>query len=526
MSIADNSRTDKTAATTVNLPWLGTWPLDKIFFAVILVVFCLNLLPRTFWAENEAYYALGAGNVLDGHFLVPVIYDNTLADKPPLMFWYIALVSLPFGSVTEFTARLANLIPAFLILFAVYRFTSHISQRAATLAIVVLATAHEYYEVVFEVNTDVLLTAFLLVSWIALYKILETGFTWKLWILLWVPMGLGMLTKGPVALVLSGLIAFAYAFPRYGWRDGWRRLLLLRPFTGAALCFLPFLLWCAIVYNQYGRDPLDVILLRHNVERFVDAFDHQKPWYYYFYTLPIVMLPWSLLFPLVATQLWREKLAKLQLPAWKSFALTVVVVGFVLFSWSSSKRAYYMLPIMPWIAILLGDVMSRIGNDRPPRQELRARQLITASAAAMLVMLLLYITIGYRLLDNNRSISDLAATVNRTTGQAEKLILFEDEDPRLMFYLPEDMTFYSDAPEHREPLIRVLNNSGSVDLLTQRRGLKTLVKLSPVPLHLQASADYRDNRFYILTTTPDDSLPMLSAELIQHLKDEEKKHSS
>lgn len=523
MTSADDLQPTGSAAW-INLRWLGVWPLPTVTFILMAIIYCLSLLPRTLWAENEAYYAMGAQNVLEGKILLPVIYDNMLSDKPPLMFWWIALISLPFGNVSEITARIANILPAFLILFIIYRFAKSVGLKAALLSTVVLATAHEFYEVTFEVNTDILLTAFLLISWIAMFKLMEFGFTWKRWLLLWIPMGLGLLTKGPIAPALSCLIAIAYAFPGHGWHGGWKRLFNLRPFTGAAICLLPFIFWCFAVYNQYGREPLDTILLRHNVQRFVEAFDHKKPWYYYLYTLPIVMLPWTLFMPVAAMQWWRAKKTKTPLPAWKTFALTVVATVFLVFSISSSKRAYYMLPLMPWLSLLLGDAMSHIGQGR---ENIRIQKWITVSAAGMLLLLFLYVVVGYPILDKHRSISELVQEVDRTTGHTDKLILFAEEDPRVMFYLRERMTYYADKPEANKQMAEILSETPKVNVLTLEEPLERLHEISPVSLYVKGSALYRKNRFYVLTTEPGKGLPPFTPEFIKRAKarDDQKKNN-
>src|SRR5690606_35445872 len=290
----------------------------------------------------------------------------------------------------------------------------------------------------------------------ALFRIVDSGFTWKRWLMLWVPMGLGLLTKGAVAPALSCLIAGAFAFPRYGFRYGWRRLLSLRPFTCAIVCFLLLVAWCLAVYAQHGREPLDIILLRHNVQRFVDAFDHQKPWFYYLYTLPIVMLPWTLLAPLLISQLWKSFRAKEQLASWKAFSLTVVTVVFLLFTFSSSKRAYYLLPLMPWLALLLADSVSQFAGSLGAVQKRRVQHLSIIAGIGMLVILIGYIGVGYQLLDSRRTITDLVSEVDRSTAKADTLVLFAEEDPRVIFYLGEKVTYYADKPEPAAQLAEVL----------------------------------------------------------------------
>src|SRR5688572_18633150 len=96
--------------------------LPIMIFGLIVLVYLAGTRGHTFWAENEAYYSLGAQSVRSGHFLLPTFHDGMAIDKPPLMCWWIALISLPFGRVTEFSARLANVIPAIATLWFIYRY--------------------------------------------------------------------------------------------------------------------------------------------------------------------------------------------------------------------------------------------------------------------------------------------------------------------------------------------------------------------------------------------------------------------
>ena len=78
-----------------------------------LVVICLTLyLPhlggRDLWAGRETLYAQVARETLQGNWIVPHFNGEIYFNKPPLYFWVIALLSKPWGDVTEFTLRLPS----------------------------------------------------------------------------------------------------------------------------------------------------------------------------------------------------------------------------------------------------------------------------------------------------------------------------------------------------------------------------------------------------------------------------------
>src|SRR5262249_17910791 len=104
--------------------------------------------------------------------------------------------------------------------------------------------------------------------------------------------GLGLLTKGPVALalVLVPLLAFPFLPPRTARRGrrGWAA------FLGVA-CGLAAPWYAAMIAWEPGFATY--FFWRHNVERYVAPFDHAKPVWFHLLGLLPGMLPWVLLLP-------------------------------------------------------------------------------------------------------------------------------------------------------------------------------------------------------------------------------------
>src|SRR5262245_22138565 len=74
--------------------------------------------------RTEGLRALVARNALHGDWLVPTLYGEPLLTKPPGMYIAVALASLPFGDVTEVSARLPSAVAAaatVLLFFAFFR---------------------------------------------------------------------------------------------------------------------------------------------------------------------------------------------------------------------------------------------------------------------------------------------------------------------------------------------------------------------------------------------------------------------
>src|SRR5436189_2454 len=71
--------------------------------------------------RTECLRAIVAAEVLrSGNWIVPTLYAAPLLTKPPGMYAAIALVSWPFGHVSEWTARLPSALAATACLFLFY----------------------------------------------------------------------------------------------------------------------------------------------------------------------------------------------------------------------------------------------------------------------------------------------------------------------------------------------------------------------------------------------------------------------
>ena len=112
-------------------------------------------------------------------------------------------------------------------------------------------------------------------------------------VLMYVSVGLGALTKGPVAFVLPGL---AFALYLAGRREIGRVREMMIP-LGVLIVAAIVVPWYATVYHQHGWTYIKSFIVSENVERFATGQgvgQHRGPWFY----LPVVLsdsYPWSVL---------------------------------------------------------------------------------------------------------------------------------------------------------------------------------------------------------------------------------------
>jgi hypothetical protein len=129
-------------------------------------------------------------------------------------------------------------------------------------------------------------------------------------------------------------------------QNGWffnRKTPLATPIAGL-IYLLPFAVSLVVTNSNLGLS----MVLRENVLRFVQPFDHKEPIYLYSYIIFVLMAPWCLFLPAAMVHAHSK-------PAGKSdrFVLAYFWTTFIFFTLSGSRRDYYLLPILPAPAIVV-----------------------------------------------------------------------------------------------------------------------------------------------------------------------------
>jgi 4-amino-4-deoxy-L-arabinose transferase-like glycosyltransferase len=324
-----------------------------LFAAAVLFFWFLG--GHDLWAPDEPFFGEGAREMLaDGQWLVTHVNGVVNSHKPPLFFWLIAVFSIPFGAVTEFTARLPSVLAALATLVLTMRLGRRwFGSRTAALAGCLLATSYMFWDKARWSQIDSLL-CFLI--WLALSAFeswrSDDASGRRAGALFWLAAGLAVLAKGPVGLLIPlGIVVTALAVDRdLGSLRGFA------PVVGPALFVLVTGAW-AVAATLWGPADYSVVgaLREHFVERGIHGMHHVRPFWYYAERLPLSLLPWTGLLPGAAVVAWRHRRSSPGL----RFALIAAVFVLVFFSVSTEKRDLYVLPAFPAIAIAMAALVSR-----------------------------------------------------------------------------------------------------------------------------------------------------------------------
>jgi 4-amino-4-deoxy-L-arabinose transferase-like glycosyltransferase len=192
------------------------------------------------------------------------------------------------------------------------------------------------------------------------------------------------LAKGPLSVILTGLVAGTFALVERRW--GVIRKFSFHP--GVIMMIVLASAWYVIAVTRGGEGFFDRQILEENLSRFVGGSGHSRPVYYYVPYLFAKTLPWGFFLPLLLWDLFRKGFHEggdaLFLKLW-------LLAMFVFFSVSVGKRPVYLLPLYPAVALLLAAWFYAPSN--PGRGRLAIYRCFGAFAA-LTGGLLLVITLG------------------------------------------------------------------------------------------------------------------------------------
>lgn len=185
-------------------------------FVALAALIAVPLFTKDLWTPDEPRYAEVAREMMvSGNYLVPHLNGNHYDEKPPLQFWLIALASLPAGEVTGLTARIPTAVSAMIVLWLTFLLARRMyNEQTAFWSVLVLITTYQFWWLSHVGQLDMMLTACTMLALYALWRWHESS-DGRWFFLFYAGTALGLLVKGPPALVITGLGTLAFR-----WRDG------------------------------------------------------------------------------------------------------------------------------------------------------------------------------------------------------------------------------------------------------------------------------------------------------------------
>ena len=364
---------------TILRPDVGNWGvyLAVIIFAAAVYLACA-ISPPSLQDDVDAVQAQISRNMItSGDWVTPRLDGVIYLEKPPLIYWLMALSYKVFG-VHDWAARIPVALSAIALCwltaaFGVWAF----GKRAGFYAGLCMATCVGLWLFTRVLIPDVMLTATITLAMWALMRALDEDEPHpRAWAyVLAASLGTGLLLKsliGAVFPVAAGLIYLAFTRQLFIART-WKRL---RPFSGTLIILIIAVPWHVLAtlrnppYFDFTMHSapgeyhgfLWFFFINEQLLRFLNLRyprDYNTVPRIYFWLFHFAWLfPWSVYFP-ATLQLHYKPVDR----AGKARLLALCWIGFILIFFTfSTTQEYYSMPCYPAMALLLGSAMAAGGK--------------------------------------------------------------------------------------------------------------------------------------------------------------------
>jgi len=346
--------------------------------AIACTAFLLYLGSTGLVDETEPLFAEAARDMLvRGDWITPYYNGETRFDKPPLVYWGM-IIAYKIVGVNTWGVRLPSALGAIALVFLSFYTVLRFEKKAAWLVAGILS--FNMYSLIWGRTgvSDMLLSANIGCSLLCFFCAYSQGekqeTTTGLWgfpslwyLLFYICSGLAVLAKGPVGLVLPGLVVLGFLV----YVGKWKTLIEEMGIIWGIVIFLVVTVpWYVLVIWKNGTEYIDTFFGYHNIQRFTGVVSgHDGSWYYYFPVLFLLFIPWSIYLPVAIadTQFWRRRFWSKQ-PRSKQlaiFAFFWLAIIFIFFNIAVTRLPSYLLPLVPAATILVSLYWSEVKQSKP-----------------------------------------------------------------------------------------------------------------------------------------------------------------
>ena len=324
---------------------LPAWLRGLLLTSASLFIFFFLIPNIPLWSSDEGRFAEIAREMLQiRDFIVPQFNYVDYLEKPVMAAWTTAGFFAVFG-ISSLTARLTSILAALAGVWLCRRFArKYFGARVADTTVLILLSSIGFVVVGRFAVIDMLMTLILSATMFSLFAGYQEK-NRKYYLLAYVLMGLGFLTKGLIAMILPGLIFGSFLL----WAGDLKEIRRMHVGWGLLIIAAIITPWMSAIMHR-EPDFFYEFIIKHHFKRFAtEKFGRVRPVWFFAPILLGMWFPWSLFLPSAA-------LRGLRRPAPEALKIKFLIcwtaVIFIFFSIPSSKLPYYLVPLSMPLAML------------------------------------------------------------------------------------------------------------------------------------------------------------------------------
>lgn len=321
-----------------------------LIFASLTVMFFL-LGSRDLWTQESRWANICQQMIIRHDYFHPFLDSENYYDKPLLSYWMMIGLSYIFG-LGRWALRIPGAVAGLISIWACYQIGQKLSgKRAGAIAAWMLAGSF-WFVFWSRVSCADMLNVGGIMFAAAWFIIRKEKLNFTTYIVLFFSLTVTALCKGLVAPVVAGLILLPIILHDRQWKEYFKPSMWIAGIICAVLYALPFIISSLTNTQASYQESGLYLVFRENILRYVKPFDHEDPLYTYFIYLPLYSAPW-IIFTLAGLYAgirgWKK------IPFYSRFYILALVLVFIFFTLSGSRRSYYVLPMVPLIVLIAAD---------------------------------------------------------------------------------------------------------------------------------------------------------------------------
>ena len=350
--------------------WAVRYGPEAVLLLMALALLVCGLGQRGLRGSEGRWAEISREMLLTGDYFHPTMAGNAYYDKPLMTYWAIVGLSRVTGRLDEFIMRLPSALAGVLALGATMVLGRRLwSPAVGRLAGGLMLCSYGLLVYSREASADAenLAAIILAVAWYFVRRDKAGFFDFLVFYLI---LFLGAQMKGLAAVVVP-ILAIGPDVLRAGrWRMFLRPGHLAALAVGVLFYFLPFLYGSLNQPAGYSTNGL-ALVFHENILRYFRPFDHMDPIYTYLWAVPLFLVPWiPLLIGAMVTTVRQWK----QGPS-DRWLLQALLLVFLFFTLSGSRRSYYILPILPLCILWMASFLDRLHQEGFAEHVRRAIQI-------------------------------------------------------------------------------------------------------------------------------------------------------